>query len=201
MPVMVDGLRMPAVVAGDAALEICNTRAAWADRTPGGSPQGIPSGGDETHEYLHSYQHLAVWARHAGLLPDLAVADAEDGAHVLTRALEFRREYYLALTGGDADWSLLSREVRLLSPGLRPSADTVAAWDYGDDAERPLRAIVHHAARLLASPDSREVRACPGVGCGWLFRDPRGRRRWCVMAVCGNRAKAARHAAARRPLA
>jgi predicted RNA-binding Zn ribbon-like protein len=46
----------------------------------------------------------------------------------------------------------------------------------------------------LTTPVSRGVRACPGAGCGWLFYDPRGRRRWCVMAVCGNRAKAARHA-------
>ncbi|MGH8861125.1 MAG: CGNR zinc finger domain-containing protein, partial [Jatrophihabitantaceae bacterium] len=28
--------------------------------------------------------------------------------------------------------------------------------------------------------------------CGWVFLDQSHRRRWCVMAVCGNRAKAAR---------
>jgi predicted RNA-binding Zn ribbon-like protein len=28
----------------------------------------------------------------------------------------------------------------------------------------------------------------PGVDCGSLFLDPRGRRRWCDMAACGNRA-------------
>ncbi|MGE5829869.1 MAG: CGNR zinc finger domain-containing protein [Micromonosporaceae bacterium] len=36
--------------------------------------------------------------------------------------------------------------------------------------------------------------ACPGEICGWLFADPRGRRRWCSMAWCGNRAKARRYA-------
>jgi predicted RNA-binding Zn ribbon-like protein len=187
MPVIVDGLRMPAIVAGDAALEICNTRAAW-------------SGGTETHEYLHSYEHLAVWARHAGLLPDLAQAAPAEGEQVLRRVLAFRREYYAALTGGEPDWTLLDTEVRRLAPGVAPDASgvAVAAWDLGDDAERPLRAIVQAAARMLASPTSRQVRACAGVGCGWLFHDPRGRRRWCVMAVCGNRAKVARHAAAHR---
>ncbi|MEV0270152.1 CGNR zinc finger domain-containing protein [Hamadaea sp. NPDC050747] len=192
MPVMVDGLRMPAIVAGDVALEICNTRAAWAD-------YGVT--GVESHEYLHSYEHVAVWARHAGLLPDLARAGAAEGERVLRRVLEFRRAYYLALTGGDPDWSLLSRYAREYAPGLRPTGETTAEWDYGDDAERPLRAIVHQAAGLLASPGSTEVRACAGAGCGWLFRDPRGRRRWCVMAVCGNRAKVARHAASHRPSA
>jgi predicted RNA-binding Zn ribbon-like protein len=190
MPVMVDGLRMPALVAGDVALEICNTRAAW-------------SGGGETHEYLHTYQHLAVWARHAGLTPDVSTSEVSPaaGAGVLGRVLAFRREYYAALTGGQPDWALIDDEVRRLAPGLAPdpTGTAVGAWDLGDDAERPLRAIVQVAARMLASPVSHEVRACPGVGCGWLFHDPRGRRRWCVMAVCGNRAKVARHAAAHRP--
>ena len=196
MPVMVDGLRMPAIVAGDAALEICNTRAAW-------------SGGAETHEYLHTYQHLAIWARHAGLTPDVSSAlavspedvSSADGEQVLGRALAFRREYYAALTGGQPDWALIDDEVRRLAPGLTPdpTGTAVAAWDLGRDTDQPLRAIVQAAARMLASPASHQVRSCPGVGCGWLFHDPRGRRRWCVMAVCGNRAKVARHAAAHRP--
>jgi predicted RNA-binding Zn ribbon-like protein len=37
------------------------------------------------------------------------------------------------------------------------------------------------------------VRTCPS--CGWLFLDARGRRRWCSMATCGNRAKVRAHAA------
>src|SRR5438094_835516 len=38
------------------------------------------------------------------------------------------------------------------------------------------------------------VDACPSHDCGWLFTNPTGRRRWCSMALCGNRAKARRHA-------
>ncbi|WP_432477083.1 CGNR zinc finger domain-containing protein [Nocardioides sp. GXQ0305] len=38
------------------------------------------------------------------------------------------------------------------------------------------------------------IGACPGRGCGWLFVHTSGRRRWCQMAVCGNRAKQAAHA-------
>jgi predicted RNA-binding Zn ribbon-like protein len=55
--------------------------------------------------------------------------------------------------------------------------------------------VARAAGELLTSPEPRVVRACPGRGCGWLFLDRRGRRRWCDMAVCGNRAKARRHAA------
>lgn len=195
MPVMVDGWRMPALVAGDPALEICNTRAAW-------------TGGDDTHEYLLSYGHFAFWARYAGLLPIVAQADPQRGASVLDRALRFRSAYHAALTGGTPDWDLLDREIRSLPAGLAPAPASpgawdlgLATWDFGADAEAPLRAVVHAAARMLTSPQSRQVRSCPGVGCGWLFHDPRGRRRWCVMAVCGNRTKVARHAARTRSAA
>ena len=53
-------------------------------------------------------------------------------------------------------------------------------------------ALLLAVADLLVSDDVRRVRACPGHDCGWLFLDPSGRRRWCQMAVCGNRAKQAR---------
>ncbi len=41
------------------------------------------------------------------------------------------------------------------------------------------------------------LRICADDSCRWVFFDdsPSGRRRWCDMATCGNRAKAARHRA------
>jgi predicted RNA-binding Zn ribbon-like protein len=55
--------------------------------------------------------------------------------------------------------------------------------------------ITRSAAELLTSADIDRVRECDGRGCGWLFLDTSkaGRRRWCSMAICGNRAKARRH--------
>jgi predicted RNA-binding Zn ribbon-like protein len=50
-------------------------------------------------------------------------------------------------------------------------------------------------AELLATADFTQVKACEGPACTLLFLDTsRGRiRRWCSMAVCGNRAKQAAH--------
>jgi predicted RNA-binding Zn ribbon-like protein len=59
----------------------------------------------------------------------------------------------------------------------------------------PLHVVAWSAAHLLTTLPPGAVAACPGQGCGWLFSDPRGRRRWCRMEWCGNRAKARRHAA------
>ena len=50
-------------------------------------------------------------------------------------------------------------------------------------------------ARLVCTKDFSNVKACEGAACTLLFADQtRGRaRRWCSMAICGNRAKQAAH--------
>ena len=59
-------------------------------------------------------------------------------------------------------------------------------------------------ARLVCTEDFTHVKACEGPACTLLFADhTRGHaRRWCSMAICGNRAKQAAHrhrAKARQP--
>jgi predicted RNA-binding Zn ribbon-like protein len=48
---------------------------------------------------------------------------------------------------------------------------------------------------LLTDPEELGmVRECPSEDCGYLFRDTsHGRRRWCDMKTCGNRAKVQRY--------
>jgi predicted RNA-binding Zn ribbon-like protein len=50
-------------------------------------------------------------------------------------------------------------------------------------------------ARFVCTEDFTHVKACEGPTCTLLFADhTRGRaRRWCSMALCGNRAKQAAH--------
>ena len=50
-------------------------------------------------------------------------------------------------------------------------------------------------AKLVCEEDFASVRACEGQSCTLLFADHTRRRarRWCSMAVCGNRAKQAAH--------
>jgi predicted RNA-binding Zn ribbon-like protein len=71
------------------------------------------------------------------------------------------------------------------------------AFQLACPAEDPVENILCHAVRsaaeLLLANETDRIRECSG--CGWLFYDvTRNRsRRWCNMAVCGNRAKARRH--------
>jgi len=124
------------------------------------------------------------------------------------RALALREAVYRCALGTDdpAPWRLLgeaaarAREHAVLLPGGpgQPATWQVLAERGGRTpeaaADQVLHAVALAAEALLTSPLALTVAACPGVGCGWLFTDPRHRRRWCTMAVCGNRAKARRHA-------
>ena len=60
-----------------------------------------------------------------------------------------------------------------------------------DDPTIALVPIARDVAQLLATPGA-PVRQCAGEGCVRHFYDDSrtGRRRWCEMAICGNRAKA-----------
>jgi predicted RNA-binding Zn ribbon-like protein len=73
----------------------------------------------------------------------------------------------------------------------------VRRWESADELLYP---IAEAAADLACSVDFRLIRACEGSVCSLLFLDRTKAhgRRWCSMAVCGNRAKAAAHRARNR---
>jgi predicted RNA-binding Zn ribbon-like protein len=65
----------------------------------------------------------------------------------------------------------------------------------GDAFAGLLIPVVESAADALILGELARVRRCADPRCGRVFQDEtkNGRRRWCEMATCGNRAKAARH--------
>jgi predicted RNA-binding Zn ribbon-like protein len=69
---------------------------------------------------------------------------------------------------------------------------TVRGWR---NPEALLLPVGEALARLVCTEDFSRVKACEGPACTLLFADhTRGRtRRWCSMAICGNRAKQAAH--------
>jgi predicted RNA-binding Zn ribbon-like protein len=82
-------------------------------------------------------------------------------------------------------------------PALRQAPDGVAI-DHAHLGDPIDEAVARLAEPLLdeireGRPD--RIRICDNDRCRWVFFDasPTGRRRWCDMASCGNRAKAARH--------
>lgn len=61
--------------------------------------------------------------------------------------------------------------------------------------ESLLLPVAEALAKFVCEEDFANVKACEGHNCTMLFADHSHRRarRWCVMAVCGNRAKQAAH--------
>jgi predicted RNA-binding Zn ribbon-like protein len=70
----------------------------------------------------------------------------------------------------------------------------------GDALEDALARLVDPLVESVTSGETERLRICANDGCRWVFEDTcrTGRRRWCSMASCGNRAKAARHRARQR---
>ena len=62
-------------------------------------------------------------------------------------------------------------------------------------AESLLLPIAENIARFVCEEDFSDVKACEGTSCTLMFADHTRRRvrRWCSMALCGNRAKQAAH--------
>ena len=65
-------------------------------------------------------------------------------------------------------------------------------WKSPESLLLPIGAVL---AKFVCDEDFSNVKACEGPTCTLLFADhTRGRaRRWCSMAICGNRAKQAAH--------
>ena len=188
----VDGLIIPVAVANHPALNFCNTRTGWGQSTP--------------KEYLKTYPHLVLWARENGLLcaeAAIRLRQLSSGEPVRARAVALRSALYAVLlgTGRPADWATVNAEVRAAGAASHLTATRPATWALPakPTVDTPLWAVAWAAGELLTSAAAAQAAACPGAGCGWIFADPRGRRRWCSMAWCGNRNKARRHAARTTP--
>jgi len=182
------GHLLPKPVAGHPALEFCNTWAGWGEPEKPGA------------EWLPDYDRFVLWAEFTGLVPAPAAARLRDRTEdaVLARARALRRALYGILRHHDgsefgvlaAEADEANRHTRLAETGQTVHFELV---DDGDPL-LPLRSVALSAVDLLSGSKRHVVRACPGDGCGWLFLDPRGRRIWCSMASCGNRAKVRAHA-------
>jgi predicted RNA-binding Zn ribbon-like protein len=201
----VSGQLVPDAVSGHVALELANTRAGWGE--------------DHPREYLVSYDALAVWAGDVSLLTPTEVRRLRRDARTSPAAAErvvhttiaFRDAWYAVATSPwndrpfprehlDVIAAAVGRAADVSSLRPVPGGDALALDGGGTRAalHLPLHRAVLAAYDVLARGDVAHVGQCAGHGCGWLFFDPSHRRHWCIMAICGNRAKARAFAERRR---
>jgi predicted RNA-binding Zn ribbon-like protein len=174
-----------------------------------------PRHGEHPTDLLAGYPDLVRWGKRAGALTareaESLLGEAERHPKMAARAYEVARtlrerlhRVFSSIAASSVpdprDLEALERAHAAAAAHARivPS-DGGYQWSSDDDLralDRPLWPVVRDAVDLLTTGRLDRIRECPGPdGCGWLFYDTsrNGRRRWCSMDVCGNRAKGRRH--------
>lgn len=175
---------------------------------------------DEEVEWLGDGRQLLAWLEAAGLVDPAvlqevrASATPEELDKVAAQARSLRewfREFVTRHRGKPLSWRvlaeleplnlLLARDERFSQIAARPKARAedghlplaLVAQRRWRTAEALLLPVADAIAQLLTSADFTDVKRCEWPSCVLHFLDTtRGRRRrWCCMAVCGNRAKQA----------
>ena len=146
-----------------------------------------------------------------GLDPAL-VPESADPAAVLDRIARaraaFRELWDATVEQRDPDRSALKEVNRVLRHRSvleleAPLGDTaghglhLASRFTGDEIDCALAELAEPLVRTVGGSEADLARICDNDECRWVFFDDSRthRRRWCDMATCGNRAKAARHRA------
>lgn len=197
-------VRLPPIFVADAkGIDFLNSRA-----TPVGTPV----------EWLGSGEDLIAWVEAAGLTPADVLKDFKASAlpgELDTVAVQARslREWFRGFVQRHQGNALKASALNELEPLNRilQRDETFGQIGPGDDTgpggsqlvwnekrrwrspETLLLPIAREIADVICNEDFRLIRACEGHACTLTFvdRTKSHRRRWCSMAVCGNRAKQA----------
>ena len=163
-------------------------------------------------ERLTSLDTAATWLVDAAVAPDATAItglarNAADREALLRRLITARtalRDVAQAVAHEEAPPRPAIDEVNRTLAG-RERIELVAAPDgvrlghshVGDAVDDLLARIAEPIVREIGSGHEDRIRICDNETCRWIFFDESrgGRRRWCDMASCGNRAKARRHRA------
>jgi len=157
---------------------------------------------DRPHDFLQSDEDVIRWLGAMGYAPPAADINMRSGA-LLAAARLLRNTILHAVQqkksgkGWQPDelnrflHSALSHPELALNNNGEPEYRRVYA---SATPEQRLGPVTEQAADLLVNGDFSLVRKCEHPDCTlWFYdRTKAHRRRWCSMAVCGNRAKAAR---------
>ncbi|HLY14771.1 MAG TPA: CGNR zinc finger domain-containing protein [Candidatus Limnocylindrales bacterium] len=149
------------------------------------------------------------WLRQRiGLDPEL-VADSPAELARITRARSAFRELWDATAedrpvaeGAVREVNRVLRHRSVLELEAQPADRAgaglrLASRFTGDEVDCALAELAEPLVRAIGGEESAKARICANDTCRWVFFDNSRthQRRWCDMASCGNRAKAARHRA------
>ncbi len=155
------------------------------------------------YDFLSDRETLLKWGRKAGILPPNRRVRVAPSARSFKHIIRTRHLIFELFSPFPRSARPKADVVNAFSSRLQVFASKMSLAPFPDGyrmvctAEDPLEeieyAILQSALTLLQSNLTDRIRECNG--CGWLFFDSTRNqsRRWCTMAICGNRAKARRH--------
>ncbi len=145
-----------------------------------------------------------VSSERGATLLTLPQTDPQTAQAVLARATRLRdalREVFGAMVRKQRvarEWVAPINEVLRITEGHDELVQDGFAWKLEFMAREGgsdwlLAAVARSAAEILVEGPNAQLRTCANVACGLFFCDTSRthRRRWCSMAVCGNRHKVA----------
>ena len=151
---------------------------------------------DEHPDVLRTSDVLGRWGRRLGLLSDDAKSASEAE---LRRARALRDAVFRLFSSISQDQEparkdldvLMSNYIEAVKHASLLAGEDFYKLDWLARDPRTIRyAVATDAIALLQDPSRlKRVSRCPGRGCGWLFLNTSGRRRWCSMSTCGSREK------------
>ena len=143
---------------------------------------------EQQRELLVAPADLNRWLVSSGLAQRFPAANERD----LAMGKVLREAIYVLATSGRSEAA--REQLNKIAAGRAATPQLTAATGLvreGTAAEL-LTTLAQLAVELLGNDASSRIRQCEGSGCALLFLDlsRSGRRRWCSMDGCGNRAKA-----------
>ncbi|NBB55936.1 hypothetical protein GU930_12535 [Pantoea vagans] len=155
----------------------------------------------QSHDFWQTDQDVEAWLHQTGLAPDAPAPQHEPGA-LLEAARQLRQiirdNVQQHKAGEGVDFQTLNAWLGEATSHLQmtgePGALKIRRVYAGQSVMQRLGQIAEQAAMLLSQGDFSRVRGCEHPACTlWFYdRTKAHRRRWCSMALCGNRAKVAR---------
>jgi predicted RNA-binding Zn ribbon-like protein len=165
-------------------LDLVGTRASWS------------ASASPTAETLRDPDALAAWLADHGLATEAVLTTGELASVRQVRAA--LRELAEARVRGrpshpqalDTVNAALAKAARVPRPVVVP--DPIEPGHLRrrlPDVDAALLLIIEEAVDTIAGRDAVHLHECEEPGCGTLFYDPTGRRRWCSGQACGTRAR------------
>mgnify|MGYP004708874845 CR=1 FL=1 len=153
------------------------------------------------HDFWQSDRDVEAWLQQAGLLTDGSAPQYEPGA-LVQAARQLRQIVRDAVQQHKAGENVstealnawLGQATSHLQLSMESGSLTIRRVYASQNVRQRLGQVAEQAAMLLTQEDFSRVRVCEHPDCTlWFYdRTKAHRRRWCSMALCGNRAKVAR---------